>query len=179
MAVCLDVGGGLAPSAEDYALLVSLDDDNLFTAKWLLQLLKEARPRPVSREITGAHYHNLHGQGTYSGLVGMKSLLMRINEYDLEFLPMGCQGTDLNMPLASGGQFVAFKEVGGGPQHPQRPEDRREERGPECRPQGGYTSLYCVHTSSNSMRMRSNRKLGCARTSHPPPRRRPATNPRA
>ena len=55
MPACLDVGGGLTPSAED-ALIVNLDGDNLFPSEWLLWLPNEDGPRLVNVELTVAHY---------------------------------------------------------------------------------------------------------------------------
>ena len=52
MAACLDVGGGLTPSAEDDALLVNLDGDSVFTSEWSVPLLKEDGPRLVKEEAT-------------------------------------------------------------------------------------------------------------------------------
>ena len=70
------------------------------------------------------HYHNPHGQGTYGKLACTKSLYMGLNGYDVKFPPMG--KTRAWRPVRGS------QEVGGGPQHLQRPDHRREEGGPGC-----------------------------------------------
>ena len=104
MEACLAVGGGLTSSAEDDVLLVNLDGASVFASEWLCSSVERGR-------LTVAHYHNPHSQGTYGRLVCTKSLLIWVEGYDMEFLPMGCQGTGLKMRLAKGGQSKR-REVG-------------------------------------------------------------------
>lgn len=102
MAACLDVGGGLTPSAEEDAVLVNLDGDNLFTVAWLRRLLTKDGPDLVGKEITIVHYNNIWDSGTYGRLACLKSLWLGIRGYDMQFLPMGCQDTDLKLRLSQG-----------------------------------------------------------------------------
>ena len=102
MAACLDVGGGLTPSAEEDAVLVNLDGDNLFTSRWLQRLVEEDGAALVSKRVTVVHYHNIWDSGTYGRLACLKSLWLGIRGYDVQFLPMGCQDTDLKLRLAQG-----------------------------------------------------------------------------
>jgi hypothetical protein len=101
MAACRDTSG-------QEALLVNLDGDNVFTTTWLRKLLTEDGPRLV-KEVTVIHYQNPADGGTYGRLAYLKSLFMGVRGYDTEFLPMGCQDTDLLLRLGNGGKVLNVK----------------------------------------------------------------------
>jgi hypothetical protein len=102
MAACLDAAGGLTPAADEDALLVNLDGDNLFTVTWLRRLLREDGPALLSKDLTVVPYNNVWDSGTYGRLAYLKSQWLGVRGYDVEFLPSGCQDTDLKLRLGQG-----------------------------------------------------------------------------
>jgi hypothetical protein len=113
MAAVFDVRGGLTPphaDADQDAVLVNLDCDNVITPSWLRKLLTQDARRLIKKEVTVVHYQNPWDGGTYGRLAYMASLFEGVRGYDVEFLPMGCQDTDLVKRLGTGGKVLDVKQ---------------------------------------------------------------------
>ena len=107
------VRGGLTPQDDDDengdAVLVSLDGDNVITPTWLRKLLQADAGRLLRGEIKAAHYSNPSDPGTYGRIAYTKNLFVGVRGYDVGFLPMGCQDTDILKRLGSTGSILEVK----------------------------------------------------------------------
>ena len=110
MAACRDVGDGVT-SSKAWAILVNLDGDNIFSPTWLRKLLTDKdHGLQLGQGLANViHYQNPEDSGTYGRLAYMSTAFEQAQGYDVSFLPVGCQDTDLLNRLGAGENTLSFK----------------------------------------------------------------------
>ena len=106
MAACRDIADGLTSvdgeTEAEFAILVNLDGDNIFSPTWLRKLLGTNGRQLGMGLCRVIHYQNVDDSGTYGRMAYMSHDFKAVQGYDVSFYPMGCQDTDLKNRLSIG-----------------------------------------------------------------------------